>query len=421
MKLTYKHTKYAAYTGYITQAIVNNLPALLFAMFNTKFGIPLEKIGLLVSINFGVQILVDFLSVKFIDRIGYRVGVVGAHIFAVAGLLSLGILPRVMGDTYAALLIAVVLSAIGGGLTEVLISPIVESLPGDEKAGAMSLLHSFYCWGHVGVVLLSTLYFAAAGMENWFYLPIAWAVVPFFNIFFFSQVPLRVLVEEENRVPVSRLFSSRLFWILMALMVCAGASEQAMSQWTSLFAEQGLGVTKAMGDLLGPCMFAALMGLSRLLYGLFGAKLNIRKGLLFSSALCIGAYLLAVFAPHPVLSLAGCGLCGFSVGLMWPGTFPGDALVHRLDPRTKILAVVIYIVALFLAKSFVTYAIMFALLALAGDVGCGAGPGLVGWISGWLEKSMSQISALKTGIGVAICFPLLMLLGILLLRKSSRH
>ena len=188
MKLTYKHTKYAAYTGYITQAIVNNLPALLFAMFNTKFGIPLEKIGLLVSINFGVQILVDFFSVKFIDRIGYRVGVVGAHIFAVAGLLSLGILPRVMGDTYAALLIAVVLSAIGGGLTEVLISPIVESLPGDEKAGAMSLLHSFYCWGHVGVVLLSTLYFATAGMENWFYLPIVWAVVPFFNIFFFFVI-----------------------------------------------------------------------------------------------------------------------------------------------------------------------------------------------------------------------------------------
>ena len=398
MKLTYKHTKYAAYTGYITQAIVNNLPALLFAMFNTKFGIPLEKIGLLVSINFGVQILVDFFSVKFIDRIGYRVGVVGAHIFAVAGLLSLGILPRVMGDTYAALLIAVVLSAIGGGLTEVLISPIVESLPGDEKAGAMSLLHSFYCWGHVGVVLLSTLYFATAGMENWFYLPIAWAVVPFFNIFFFSQVPLRVLVEEENRVPVSRLFSSRLFWILMALMVCAGASEQAMSQWTSLFAEQGLGVTKAMGDLLGPCMFAALMGLSRLLYGLFGGKLNIRKGLLFSSALCIGAYLLAVFAPHPVLSLAGCGLCGFSVGLMWPGTFSLAAGEYAAGGTA-----------------------MFALLALAGDVGCGAGPGLVGWISGWLEKSMSQISALKTGIGVAICFPLLMLLGILLLRKSSRH
>ena len=211
-------------------------------------------------------------------------------------------------------------------------------------------------------------------------------------------MPLRVLVEEENRVPVSRLFSSRLFWILMALMVCAGASEQAMSQWTSLFAEQGLGVTKAMGDLLGPCMFAALMGLSRLLYGLFGAKLNIRKGLLFSSALCIGAYLLAVFAPHPVLSLAGCGLCGFSVGLMWPGTFSLAAGEYAAGGTA-----------------------MFALLALAGDVGCGAGPGLVGWISGWLEKSMSQISALKTGIGVAICFPLLMLLGILLLRKSSRH
>ena len=398
MRFKDSHTLTASYLSLITQAAVNNLAPLLLLTFRAQWGLSLEQLTLLTTLNFSVQLVVDLLSAKAVDKIGYRPCMIAAHVLAAAGLAGLAALPAIFGSAYAGLMAAVVLYAMGGGLIEVLVSPIVEACPTPRKEAAMSLLHSFYCWGHVGVVLLSTLYFAAAGMENWFYLPIAWAVVPFFNIFFFSQVPLRVLVEEENRVPVSRLFSSRLFWILMALMVCAGASEQAMSQWTSLFAEQGLGVTKAMGDLLGPCMFAALMGLSRLLYGLFGAKLNIRKGLLFSSALCIGAYLLAVFAPHPVLSLAGCGLCGFSVGLMWPGTFSLAAGEYAAGGTA-----------------------MFALLALAGDVGCGAGPGLVGWISGWLEKSMSQISALKTGIGVAICFPLLMLLGILLLRKSSRH
>ena len=398
MKNKYKKTLIACYLGFITQAISANFAPLLFLTFHRTYQISLGRIAFISTAFFFTQLLIDLFCAKYVDKIGYRRSVVASELFSAAGLIGLAVRPGIMPDPFAGILISVIIYAMGSGLIEVLVSPIVEACPFEHKESVMSLLHSFYCWGHVGVVLLSTLYFAAAGMENWFYLPIAWAVVPFFNIFFFSQVPLRVLVEEENRVPVSRLFSSRLFWILMALMVCAGASEQAMSQWTSLFAEQGLGVTKAMGDLLGPCMFAALMGLSRLLYGLFGAKLNIRKGLLFSSALCIGAYLLAVFAPHPVLSLAGCGLCGFSVGLMWPGTFSLAAGEYAAGGTA-----------------------MFALLALAGDVGCGAGPGLVGWISGWLEKSMSQISALKTGIGVAICFPLLMLLGILLLRKSSRH
>ena len=394
MQLTYKHTKYAAYIGYITQAIVNNLAPLLFVTFNTSYGISLERIGLLVSINFGVQILVDFFSVKFIDRIGYRVGAVAAHIFAVAGLFCLGILPTVMANTYAALVIAICLNAIGGGLTEVLISPIIESLPGDEKAGAMSLLHSFYCWGHVGVVLLSTLYFSVAGIANWRYLPLIWAIIPLFNIFFFSKVPLRVLVEESERTPVKKLFSSGVFWLFLMLMICAGASEQAMSQWSSLFAESGLKVSKTMGDLLGPCMFAVLMGLSRLLYGIFGARLNVRKGLVFSSALCILSYLMAVLSPLPILSLAGCALCGFSVGLMWPGTFSLAAADFTAGGTA-----------------------MFALLALAGDLGCAGGPGLVGLISGWAERARIAADALKLGIGLAIIFPVAMLIGVIVIQK----
>lgn len=398
MTLTYKHTKYAAYIGYITQAIVNNLAPLLFVTFNTKYGISLEKIGLLVSINFGIQILVDLLSVKFIDRIGYRVGSVAAHAFAVAGLICLSVLPELMANKYAALLIATALNAVGGGLTEVLISPIVESLPGDEKESAMSMLHSFYCWGHVAVVLLSTAYFLAFGVDNWRFLPLIWAVVPLFNFFFFMKVPLRVLVEESERVPVKKLFSSGMFWLFLLLMIAAGASEQAMSQWTSLFAESGLKVSKTLGDLLGPCLFATLMGLSRLLYGIFGSRLNVRAGLLGSAALCILSYLIAVLSPRPLLSLAGCGLCGFSVGLMWPGTFSLAAKDYAAGGTA-----------------------MFALLALAGDVGCSAGPGLVGAVSGWVQKLGGTLDPLKTGIGVAILFPVIMLAGNLLLRQMKKH
>ena len=398
MKLTYKHTKYAAYIGYITQAIVNNLPALLFVTFNTDYGISLEKIGLLVTLNFGVQILVDLMAVKYIDRIGYRAGVVAAHVFAVLGLCCFGMLPEIMADKYAAIVIAMVLNAIGGGLTEVLISPIVESLPGDEKASAMSILHSFYCWSHMAVVILSTAFFAFIGIENWRVLPFIWAAVPLLNIFFFSKVPLRVLVEESQRVPVSRLCKSGIFWMLMLLMVAAGASEQAMSQWSSLFAEAGLSVSKTMGDLLGPCMFAALMGTARLVYGVLGSRLNIRMSLMYTSLLCIASYLITVLAPWPIVSLIGCGLCGFSVGLMWPGVFSLSSQTYPAGGTA-----------------------MFALLALAGDLGCGGGPGLVGLVSGRLEDGLGVMNALKSGVGVAIVFPVLMVTGLVMLKRAVKQ
>jgi len=259
----------------------------------------------------------------------------------------------------------------------------------------MSILHSFYCWGHMAVVILSTVFFSTIGVANWRILPFIWAVVPLFNIFFFLKVPMRVLVEESERVPVMKLFRSNVFWILMLLMVAAGASEQAMSQWSSLFAETGLNVSKTMGDLLGPCLFAALMGIARLIYGVIGSRLNIRKGLLYTSVICVAAYLVAVLAPHPIVSLIGCGLCGFSVGLMWPGVFSLGAATYPAGGTA-----------------------MFALLALAGDLGCGGGPGMVGMISGWLEGSMDVMSALKSGLGVAIIFPILMILGITALKKA---
>ncbi|MDO5572874.1 MAG: MFS transporter [bacterium] len=402
MKLTYKHTKYACYIGYITQAIINNLAPLLFLTFHNQFGISLAAISGLISINFCVQILVDFVSVKFVDRLGYRICSIAAFVLSAIGLTALGILPNIMSNAYVGLVIATVINAIGGGLLEVLVSPIIEALPGDEKDSAMSLLHSFYCWGHVGVVLISTLYFNVFGISNWMYLPVIWAVVPLLDLVLFTKVPLCKLVEDDELIPLRKVFTMKIFWLLLLLMICAGASEQAMSQWSSLFAEMGLGVSKTMGDLLGPCAFAVCMGTARAIYGKWGYRMDLKKFIVGSSILCIISYLITVFAPNPVLSLMGCAVCGFSVGIMWPGVFSLAGEYCRAGGTA-----------------------MYALLALGGDVGCSSGPSLVGLISGSTEKggmdSLLQLtgSPLKTGMLFAIVFPVAMAMGIAALRKRK--
>lgn len=377
MRKNYTYTIYACYIGYVVQAIINNLAPLLFLTFNRNFHISMEQIGLLISINFGVQILVDWIAARYVDKVGYRFSIVLAHVCSVIGLISLGVLPFVI-NPYCGLVLAMVCNAIGGGLIEVLVSPIVEAAPSSSaKEAAMSLLHSFYCWGHVAVVLLSTLGFRVFGMERWYMLPILWSIVPALNIILFSRVPIRTLVEEDEKLPAKKLLSMKMFWLFFALMICAGASEQAMSQWASLFAEEGLKQSKTVGDLLGPCMFAILMGCSRMFYGKFGEKINLRKFMLASGSLCVISYLLAIFMKNPLLALLGCGLCGLSVGIMWPGTFSISA---RLCPQGGTL--------------------MFALLALAGDVGCASGPAVVSFVSGFFPEF-----GIKAGLLAAIIFP----------------
>lgn len=402
MKLTYKHTKYACYLGYITQAIINNLAPLLFLMFHNQFGISLAAISGLISINFCVQILVDLASVKFVDRLGYRVCSIAAFALSAIGLAALGVLPNVLPNAYLGLVTATVINAVGGGLLEVLVSPIIEALPGDEKDSAMSLLHSFYCWGHVGVVLISTLYFWIFGLTNWRYLPAIWAVVPLFDLILFTKVPLCKLVEDDELIPLRKVFKMKIFWLLLLLMICAGASEQAMSQWSSLFAEMGLGVSKTMGDLLGPCAFAVCMGTARAIYGKWGYRMDLKKFITGSGILCIFSYLLTVFAPIPVLSLLGCAVCGFSVGIMWPGVFSLAGEYCRAGGTA-----------------------MYALLALGGDVGCSSGPSLVGMISSSTKSGiigkLSGVTGntLKTGMLFAIIFPIVMVVGIGVLRKRK--
>lgn len=384
----YKHTIAASYIGYITQAIVNNFAPLLFLTFRSEYGIPLGKIGLLVTVNFGTQLLVDFVSAKYVDRIGYRISIVAAHVFAAAGLIGLGILPDLMPDPYTGICLAVVLYAVGGGLTEVLISPIVEACPTDGKSAAMSLLHSFYCWGCVLVVVVSTILFSVLGMHSWRTVACLWAVIPVFNAFYFSQVPIAPLVEGGESMTIGDLFRSKMFWILALLMVCSGASEQSMSQWASAFAESGLRVSKTVGDLAGPCFFSILMGTARVVHAKFAERLELSKYLGICAVICIASYLTASLSPSAVLSLIGCGICGFSVGAMWPGTF---SLASERCPKGGTA--------------------MFALLALAGDTGCSLGPTVVGFVSAGFHDN------LKTGLLMAIIFPVLLLLGLALCKK----
>lgn len=382
--MTYKTTIVSCFVGYIVQAIVNNFVPLLFITFQGTYNIPLSQITLLVTINFGVQLLVDMLATKFVDKIGYRTSIVIAHGTSAAGLILLTVLPELL-NPFVGILISVMIYAIGGGIIEVLISPIMESCPTDNKEKAMSLLHSFYCWGHVGVVLLSTLFFKTVGIENWRILALVWALIPIVNGMFFLKTPIAPLMEEgEKGMSLVELFKSKVFWVLMIMMVCSGASEQAVSQWASAFAEQGLHVSKAAGDLAGPMTFAILMGSARAIYGKYGDKINLDVFMKLSTILCIISYLLVSMTPSPAISLIGCGLCGLSVGIMWPGTFSKAAVSLRTGGTA-----------------------MFALLALAGDLGCGGGPTLVGLVSNAANDNM------KSGILVAIVFPVILLLCLL--------
>lgn len=390
MRYTYKHTLHACYLGYITQAMVNNLAPLLFIIFQNQYHISFEMIGRLILINFGTQIVADILSVKYVDRIGYRKAAVMAHIFCSIGLMSLGVLPLIMPVPYMGLVIAVMIYAIGGGIIEVLVSPIVEFLPGDEKASAMSLLHSFYCWGQVGVVLLTTLLLKVIGSSYWFVLPILWAFIPLYNIKNFLKVPIIEPHEDAPTMSIGELLSTRGFMIALLLMLCAGASEITMSQWSSLFAEKGLQVPKVVGDLLGPCFFAVLMGIGRSIYGIWGHKINLNRALMASGILCVICYAVTIFVQNPFISLLGCAVTGLSVSLMWPGTFSLTSATYPMGGTA-----------------------MFGMLAIFGDIGAAVGP----WIAGVVSDAVGL--GLKAGLLVAIVFPIMLVIGVMLLKKLN--
>ncbi|MDD2261633.1 MAG: MFS transporter [Clostridia bacterium] len=387
----YTHTLNACYIGYVVQAIINNFVPLLFLTFNSSYNIRLDKIALLVSINFMVQITVDLIGAKFVDKIGYRLSAVIAHVFSTVGLVLLAFLPDIMSDPYSGILISIIIYAIGGGIIEVIISPIAEACPTKNKQSVMSLLHSFYCWGHVLVVVLSTVFFVSFGIENWKYLSLFWALVPSFNAIYFLKVPIYELDKGENGyLRIRDLLKNKLFWLMMILMITAGASEQAMSQWASAFAESGLNVSKTVGDLAGPLVFAVLMGISRVIFAKKGEKWDLNRFMIICGILCLGGYLLASLSSSAIIGFVGCALCGFSVGIMWPGTFS-------------------------LASKQIRYGgtALFALLAFSGDLGCSLGPYVTGKVASVFNND------LKAGLLASIGFPILFVIFLLVDRKNK--
>ncbi len=391
MKNNYRITMTASFIGYIVQAIVNNFVPLLFVTLQNQYEIPLSQITLLITINFLIQLILDLLSAVFIDKIGYKTSIIIAHICAALGLVSLTFLPELLPNAFIGILLSVIIYAIGGGLIEVLISPIVEACPSNNKEKTMSLLHSFYCWGHVGVVLISTIFFAIFGTQYWKILALIWAVVPLVNLFLFIKAPINSLNEKgEKGFGFKDLIKMPSFWLMMIMMLCAGASEQAVSQWASIFAEQGLGVSKTIGDLTGPMSFACLMGLSRLIYGKFGDHIDLERFMIISVIICIMSYLIISLIPLPIINLIGCGICGFSVGILWPGTFSKASATIKNGGT-----------------------VMFAFLALAGDIGCAGGPTLAGLVSSSCNNNLS------IGVLSAIAFPTIMLINLILTRKRK--
>ena len=387
----YRKTLLACYLGYATQAICANFAPLLFLTFQKTYSISLGEIALIPSVFFLTQLVVDFAAAEFVDKIGYRTCVVIAHILSVVGLALLAFLPDLLPAPFLGILLSVVVYAVSSGLIEVLISPIVEACPFENKSSQMSLLHSFYCWGMVAVVLGSTLFFAGFGLENWRILTLLWALVPFCNIFNFLSCPIERLVEKGTGMGTKKLLRLPIFWLLILLMACSGAAENAMAQWASAFAEAAIGVPKTVGDLVGPCLFAVFMGVSRALCARMNHRVDLRKIMLACGILCIGCYLLASLSASPILGLAGCALCGFSVGIMWPGTI---SLSSQACPTGGTA--------------------MFAFLALAGDLGSTIGPMSVGFVSGMAD------SDLKSGLLVATVFPVALVLGLTILKEKSR-
>lgn len=391
VKPNYRQTLRACYLGYVTQAICANFAPLLFLTFQKTYGITLGQIAWIPGVFFLTQLLIDFAATGFVDRIGYRTCMIATHILSAVGLAMLAFLPDLM-PPFPGILISVVVYAVSSGLIEVLISPIVEACPFENKESRMSLLHSFYCWGMVAVVLGSTLFFAVFGLEHWRILTLLWALIPFCNIFNFITCPIERLIENGEGMGVRNLLRLPIFWVLILLMVCSGAAESSMAQWASAFTEAAIGVPKAVGDLAGPCLFAALMGVSRVLSAKISCKVNLRKLMLLCGVLCTGCYLLAALSASPVLGLAGCALCGFSVGIMWPGTI---SISSQTCPAGGTA--------------------MFAFLALAGDLGGTVGPMSVGLVSGLADGD------LKKGFLIATVFPVVLVLGLIGLKQKKRN
>ena len=375
----------ASYIGYVIQAMVINFAPLLFVMFQKEFNLSISKISALIVVNFAAQLSMDILSSIYVDKLGYRKCIIAAHIFATFGVASLSFLPDIMNNHFIGLLISMFFSGLGGGIIEVVVSPVVEALPTKSKSASMSLLHSFYSWGHFFIVILATLYFITIGIENWRILAIIFSLVPFINGILFAICPIESLQKEgEEKVKLKYLLSTRIFFIFLLLMFCGGAAEQAIVQWSSAYAELGLNIDKTFGDIIGTAMFALLMGTSRVIYSICHKKIHLLKFMMLSMILLVASYLLASLSVNPWLSLLGCAMTGFASGIVWPGTL---SLTSRYVKASTA---------------------MYALLAFTGDIGCTVGP----WTTGLITDITGNM---QDGFLISTIYPLITVLALIII------
>lgn len=389
----YKSTIRACYIGNLVGALVTNLSPLLFVILMGSYNLSFEQVGRLVLINFFTQIIADLAFSKPVDTYGVRPFITLGHALVFIGFVMFAFSPRLFPHSpYTGLMLATVVFSCGGGLLELLLSAIVQAVPSDAKAAAMSLLHSFYAWGFIVVVVLTFLMLKLFGSANWPWLFLIWSLVPLFNFFNFLRVPLPPQVPDEHRTSTRVLASTPFFIFVVLGIALGGAAEVSMSQWTSAYAETTLGLSKQTGDLLGLCLFAGLLGLGRVLYGTYGKRFDIWRVMFLGSLFAAGCYLVAALSQHPIVSLVACAFCGLGVALLWPGSVTNAA--HRFP---------------FAGAS------MFAILAAGGDTGAAVGPWLLGLIADQIPTDF-PLSPLRVGMVIGTLFPLAMA-GCLLIQR----
>lgn len=388
MKSKYTVTKITCYIGYVVQAVINNFLPILFIVFQDIYGLGYEKLARLIAVNFITQIITDFLTPKIVNKIGYRKAIILCQAAATTGLLMLGILPRFVSNVYPVIIFSIIVYAFGSGLIEVLFSPVIEHLPIDNKSGNMSLLHSFYCWGQAFTIIVTTALVSFFGYKGWANIPLVWAVLPFIDMLLFIKAPIVEPKEDEKEQGFKELFKNRKFKLYMLMMLCAGASEIAMAEWASMFAQQSLGVSKVIGDLTGPCLFAIFMGLGRIWYAAVSNKISFTKAIIVLNSICAVCYLGVAFCKISVLALVFCAVCGFTVSISWPGIY---SLGAETFPKGN--------------------AVMYSTFALCGDMGCCLGPWVLGFVA--------EFFGLNAGFAVATVFPITMVATALLVNKKD--
>lgn len=410
----YRLTTISCFVGIFAQAVIINLAALLFMPLMRLHGLTYVQLGTLVAVNFSVQVGSDLVFSGLIDRIGFRRLVLPACLVGSLGLFLFALAPVLLpGRVFAGLLAATAVYSAAGGLLEVLLSPIVNAIPNEEKGAAMSLLHSFYAWGQMATIILTTLFLFLVGERHWQWMVGFWALLPLANFLLFLKAPFPPSVPEEHRLNMGDLILKPFCLLAFAAIFFGASAEVLMNQWTSAFMERALLLPKLTGDLFGMCGFALMLGLGRAWHGKYGARFDISKALVAMSALAVLCYLVVALAPGSWPGLLACMVCGFATSLLWPGTL---IVASERYP---------------LAGAW-----MFALLAAAGDVGAGLGPWFTGWVvdhaidtaaalrlEQWLGIGGEQ-AALRLGILAGTIAPLLALLchwGMKRMRENHRQ